>query len=54
MAEALTAVFPELIWKLPLRRKSWQPEPHVLIVFDAIAAGFTYWQKYGSAVSQPD
>jgi hypothetical protein len=52
-AEALAAIFPELLWKLPPRRKSWQPEPHIPIVFDAVAAGFAYWQKYGSAVPPP-
>lgn len=43
VAEALTAIFPELAWTLPPRRKSWQNERHTMIVFDAVATGFAYW-----------
>jgi hypothetical protein len=34
--------FPELAWKLPPRRKAWQPEPWSLSLFDALALGVAY------------
>jgi hypothetical protein len=43
IAETLTVIFPELAWTLPPRRKSWQNERHMMIVFDAVATGFAYW-----------
>jgi hypothetical protein len=47
IAEALTRIFPELIWHLPPKRKIWQSEHPRMTVFDAIALGLTYWQAYG-------
>ena len=47
VATAVAGIFPELFWRLPSRRKRWQTEPRAMVVFDAIAAGFTYWQKLG-------
>jgi hypothetical protein len=45
IAEALTAVFPELLFKLPPKRRTGDSERHVMIVFDAVAIGFTYLQR---------
>ena len=46
IACALTEIFPELLIRLPPKRKSWwNPEPRRMIVFDAIATGFAYWQR---------
>ncbi len=45
IACALVGIFPELLARLPLKRKKWQPEPHVMIVFDAIATGFAYLRR---------
>src|SRR5580658_2309054 len=45
MASAIAGIFPELLVRLPLKRKTWQTEAHGMIVFDAIATGFAYWQR---------
>jgi hypothetical protein len=45
IARAIVGIFPELLARLPLKRKKWQPEPHGMIVFDAIATGIAYWQR---------
>ncbi len=45
IASAIVGIFPELIVRLPLKRKKWQPEAHGMIVFDAIATGIAYWQR---------
>jgi hypothetical protein len=44
---ALTVVgqFPELSWKLPRRRKFYQSERAVMLVFDAAANGIAYFQR---------
>ena len=53
-AAALVGIFPELVWKLPPTRKKWQSEPRAMLVFDAIAAGFSYWQKVGCQDPMPN
>jgi len=45
IAEALVGIFPELVTRLPPKRKKWQPEYRGMIVFDAVAVGFAYWQR---------
>jgi hypothetical protein len=45
IACAIVGIFPELLVRLPLKRKKWQPEAHGMIVFDAIATGIAYWQR---------
>jgi hypothetical protein len=45
IAWAIVGIFPELLVRLPPKRKKWQPEPHRMIIFDAIATGFAYWQR---------
>ena len=51
-AAALTQIFPELLWKLPPKRKFYDGEHPRLILFDAIAVGFTYWQLNGTQIPQ--
>lgn len=43
-ARSLVSVFPELDWKMPPVRKPWQSEPRAMMIFDAAAIGFAYWQ----------
>ena len=47
IAHTLASIFPELHWKIPPKRKTWKREHPRMMVFDAIAAGFTYWQRNG-------
>ena len=42
----LANLFPELSWKLPPRRKLWQPEPWSLCLFDAVALGLVFVHTY--------
>jgi hypothetical protein len=55
---ALTIVrqFPELSWKLPQRRRVYQSERAVMLVFDAAANGITYFrrQRRSSFGKDPD
>jgi len=44
-AEVLTRIFPELLIRLPPRRRVWQSEAHSMIVFGAVTAGFAFWQR---------
>jgi hypothetical protein len=54
MAEALTQIFPELLTRLPPKRKTWQTEPQAMVVFDAVATGFAYWQQGGTDDQAPE
>jgi hypothetical protein len=45
IACAIVGIFPELLVRLPPKRKKWQPEAHRMIIFDAIATGIAYWQR---------
>ncbi len=42
IASFLANSFPELSWKLPPRRKAWEPEPWSFCLFDAVALGIVY------------
>lgn len=53
IASVLTRIFPELLWKLPPPRQIWESEHPRMTMFDAIALGFTYWQR-GSPGSPSD
>jgi hypothetical protein len=53
-AVVLTRIFPDLLWKLPPKRKFYQGEHPRMIVFDAVAVGFTYWQLNGTQVPPPE
>jgi hypothetical protein len=48
IAYVLASIFPELLWKIPPKRKMWKREHPRMMMFDAIAAGFTYWQRNGA------
>ncbi len=41
-ASLLASAFPELVWKLPQPRKTWQPESWNLLIFDAVALGVSH------------
>ena len=43
VAASMAELFPEIAWKLPSPRKSWQPEHWRMPLFDAIALGFGYF-----------
>ena len=45
IACAIVGIFPELLVRLPPKRKKWQTETRGMIVFDAIATGIAYWQR---------
>ena len=53
-AVALTQLFPDLLWKLPPKRKFYDGEHPRMIVFDAVAVGFTYWQLNGIQIPPPE
>jgi len=44
IAAVLARIFPELLWKLPPRRRPWQSEHPRMAMFDAVALGLAYWQ----------
>lgn len=46
----LTVIFPELLWKLPPKRKLYESEHPSMTTFDAIALGFTYWEHNGTEI----
>jgi len=50
----LTQIFPELLWKLPAKRKLGNPEHPRMVVFDAISVGLTYWQQNGTQIPPPE
>jgi hypothetical protein len=43
IASALANRFPELRWKLPQKRKTWEKEHFRMTLFDAIALGVACW-----------
>jgi hypothetical protein len=45
IALSIVRQFPELSWKLPQRRKFYQSERAVMLVFDAVANGIAYLQR---------
>lgn len=45
IACVLVQIFPELLIRLPPKRKAWQSESRRMIIFDAVANGFTLWQQ---------
>ena len=54
IAEILVGIFPELIDRLPPRRGRWGTERPRMVLFDALAAGFTYWQQNGTQFPPPE
>ena len=47
IAALIAGHFPELAWRLPPRRKNWQPEHHNMIIFDAVSLGLAYLAQCG-------
>lgn len=45
IAETIARMFPELQPRLPLKRRIWRSEPHAMRIFDAAAAGLTFWWR---------
>lgn len=45
ISEILAERFPELMARLPRRRGKWGVERPGMVIFDAVAAGVTYWQR---------
>ena len=54
IALMLAQMFPELLWKLPPKRKIWESEHPIMTMFDAVALGFVYWQRDGARDPPPD
>jgi hypothetical protein len=57
IASTLAQRFPELVWRLPPKRKPWQSEDYRTSIFDAAALGVAYFArrtKQASAVSAGD
>jgi hypothetical protein len=54
IASILADIFPELLTRLPPKKKKWQSERHAMIVFDAIATGFAFWLRDGAPFPAPD
>jgi hypothetical protein len=45
IAEVLARTFPEIAVRLPPRRGKWGTERPRMVIFDALAAGVTYWRR---------
>lgn len=45
IAATVAQRYPELSWKLPRRRKSYQSEPPVMLIFDAVANGVAHLER---------
>ena len=53
IAELVVPIFPELAWKLPTKRKNWQPERYNAAIFDAVSLGLAYF-SHAEAISLHD
>ncbi|HET6844943.1 MAG TPA: hypothetical protein VFK06_25150 [Candidatus Angelobacter sp.] len=47
IAALIAGYFPELAWRVPPKRKNWQPEHHNIIIFDAVSLGLAYFAQAG-------
>lgn len=54
VASLVVQMFPELLWKLPPKRRIWESEHPIMAMFDAVALGFAYWQRDGGRNPTPD
>lgn len=54
IAEILAKFFPELAARLPPRRGKWGTERPRMAIFDALAAGFTYWHSDDVQIPPPE
>lgn len=50
IACALAAMMPELLWRLPPERLFYESEPSAMMIFDAVALGFTYWETHSQSI----
>jgi hypothetical protein len=46
VARLLGKFFPEIAWRVPLGRKSYQPEPRSMLYFDSIAVGVAFLESW--------
>jgi len=53
IAASLARIFPELVWRLPPKRRPWQSEHPRMAMFDAISLGLAYWQHQSTRVPMP-
>jgi hypothetical protein len=53
IAAALARIFPELVWRLPPKRRAWQSEHPRMAMFDAIALGLAYWHHPSTELPAP-
>lgn len=53
IATTLAHIFPELVWKIPPKRRAWQSEHPRMAIFDAIALGLTYWLHGSTPLPAP-
>lgn len=54
IATMIAQMYPELLWKLPPKRRIWESEHPIMTMFDAVALGFAYWQSDGERDPTPD
>jgi len=54
VASFVAQMFPELLWKLPPKRRIWESEHPIMAMFDAVALGFAYWQRDGARDPTPN
>jgi hypothetical protein len=54
IAATIALTFPELKWKLPQKRRPWQPERYNSAIFDAVALAITCRSRYGGYDKPPD
>jgi hypothetical protein len=45
IAQLVANRFPEIAWKLPTKRKPWQPESERQSVFDAMSVGLYFFES---------
>jgi hypothetical protein len=50
IAATIAQMFPELKWKLPQKRRPWQPERYNAAIFDAVALAITCRTRCGVSV----
>jgi hypothetical protein len=50
IAATIAQTFPELRWKLPQKRRPWQPERYNAAIFDAVALAITCQTQCGVSV----
>jgi len=52
IAVAIAKRFPQLQWKLPPKKRPWQPERLRTAIFDAVALGMACWEQCEPATAQ--